>query len=372
MDCEATAKGTHTNMKVLIVPNYSREDATEGAQNVAEWLEAEDVEVAWAYNKERAPLGEHNAADSDLVVSFGGDGTLLRAARLIRYAGTPLLGISYGHLGFLTGADAHNVQQTISRAMAGELHSDNRTTLSVDVIFQDEAGKTREVKDVFCLNEMALSRGSMGDIVEFDIHVSGNFIDNLRADGFVVSTATGSTGYALSAGGPIVTPDFRGMVCVPIAPHTIQARAFLPSASDIVELTVLKERPVDRLVFCDGRLILPKDLGDLGDAGNSGDLVDPIDSVDSTAEAIFGQNQKSKWLPQKVTVSRGKEDIHLLADDNHAFYRSVSRVFYGFNDFPNTTNSSLRPRKTRGATAGTPSKETKDEPDETPEQDGLC
>lgn len=365
-------------MKVLIVPNYSREDATEGAQNVAEWLEAEGVEVAWAYNKERAPLGERNAADSDLVISFGGDGTLLRAARLIRYAGTPLLGISYGHLGFLTGADAHNVQQIISRAMAGELHSDNRTTLVVDVIFQNEVGETREVKDVFCLNEMALSRGSMGDIVEFDIHVSGNFIDNLRADGFVVSTATGSTGYALSAGGPIVTPDFRGMVCVPIAPHTIQARAFLPSASDIVELTVLKERPVDRLVFCDGRLILPSDSGDLGDAGkagdasNSGDLVEPIDTVDSTAEAIFGQNQKSKWLPQKVTVSRGKEDIHLLADDNHGFYRSVSRVFYGFNDFTNTTNSSLRPRKPRGATAGMAPKEEDCAPNETPEQDGLC
>lgn len=356
-------------MKVLIVPNYSREDATEGAQSVAEWLEAGGVEVAWAYSKERAPLGERSASDSNLVISFGGDGTLLRAARLIRYTGTPLLGISYGHLGFLTGTDARNVQQIISRAMAGELHSDNRTTLSVDVTFQNEAGETREVKDVFCLNEMALSRGAMGDIVEFDIHVSGNFIDNLRADGFVVSTATGSTGYALSAGGPIVTPEFRGMVCVPIAPHTIQARAFLPSASDIVELTVLKERPVDRLVFCDGRLILPNDSGD---AGNSGDLADPIDIGDSTAEAIFGQSQKSKWLPQKVTVSRGKEDIHLLADDNHGFYRSVSRVFYGFNDFTNTKNSSLRPRKTRGVRAGTPTEENKNESNEIPEQDGLC
>lgn len=298
-------------MKVLLVPNYSREDAAEGAQCVAKWLETEGVEVLWAYNKEHVPLGKRETGDSDLVISFGGDGTLLRAARLIRYAGTPLLGISYGHLGFLTGADAQNVKEIVTRALAGELHADNRTTLSVDVLFQNEEGKKHEVRDIFCLNEMALSRGALGDIVEFDIHVSGNFIDSLRADGFVVSTATGSTGYALSAGGPIVTPDFRGMVCVPIAPHTIQARAFLPSASDVVELAVLKERRVDRLVFCDGQLILPENL---------------------SVEKNYDEDQKTKWLPQKVVVSRGKEDIHLLADDDHGFYRSVSRVFYGLNE----------------------------------------
>ena len=93
----------------------------------------------------------------------------------------------------------------------------------------DQDGSSH-VTHSFALNDFALSRGGAGDMVEFDVSVSGKHIDRLRGDGFVVSTATGSTGYALAAGGPIVTPEFTGMVCVPIAPHTIMARA-LPDLS---------------------------------------------------------------------------------------------------------------------------------------------
>ena len=276
-------------MKVLLVPNRSRADAVEGTRELSRWLKGEGVEVIVAPELSHGERGLPPAGEFDLVVSLGGDGTLLRAASIVGCAEVPILGLSYGHLGFLTGADSFDIKGTVSRAIAGELHSSRRATLSVDIAFED-AGP---LYDLFCLNEMALSRGAMGDIIEFDIAVSGEPIDRLRSDGFVVSTATGSTGYALSAGGPIVTPSFTGMVCVPVAPHTIQARAFLTSPSDVVEIALSPERPVERIVFLDGRL------------------------------AAEGAQATS------ITVRRGSGDIILLTEDGGEFYQAVSRAFYG-------------------------------------------
>ena len=130
-------------------------------------------------------------------------------------------------------------------------------------------------------------------MVEFDITVSGHHIDRLRGDGVVVSTATGSTGYALSAGGPIVSPDYTGMVCVPIAPHTIQARAFLTSPSDVVEIFMSDDRPSVPAIAIDGQFI----------------------TCDGTVES--------------VAVRRGPGDVLLLDYCPESFYNSVSRVFYG-------------------------------------------
>ncbi len=276
-------------MRVMLVPNRSRPDAVEGTRELSRWLKGEGVEVVVAPELSHGEKGLPPVDDFALVVSLGGDGTLLRAASIVRNAEVPILGLSYGHLGFLTGADSSHIQRTVGQALAGELHVSRRATLSVDVYFEDSG----PLFDLFCLNEMALSRGAMGDIVEFDIAVSGEPIDRLRSDGFVVATATGSTGYALSAGGPIVTPSFTGMVCVPIAPHTIQARAFLTAASDVVEIALSPERPVERLVFLDGRL---------------------------AAEGAQAS---------RVVVRRGEGDIILLSEDGGEFYQAVSRVFYG-------------------------------------------
>ena len=130
-------------------------------------------------------------------------------------------------------------------------------------------------------------------MVSFDITVSGHHIDRLRGDGVVISTATGSTGYALSAGGPIVSPDYAGMVCVPIAPHTIQARAFLTSPSDVIEIAMSHDRSS-----------IP-------------------------AVAVDGQFYKGEEAVERVEVSRGPGDVLLLDYGPESFYNSVSRVFYG-------------------------------------------
>lgn len=214
-------------MKVFLVPNYYKNEAVESGLALELWLSRQGYEVAWAADQRSKIVSTPDIEGSDLVISLGGDGTLLRAARIVGYQEIPILGLSYGHLGFLTAAspDDTDILSVVSDALAGEMHVSRRATLAIDVFAHTDEGEGQTL-DTFALNDLALTRGPLSDMVEFTITVSGHRIDRLRGDGVVVSTATGSTGYALSAGGPIVSPDYTGMVCVPIAPHTIQARAF--------------------------------------------------------------------------------------------------------------------------------------------------
>ena len=280
-------------MKVLIVPNHTREDAIESGRRLEAWLDDQGIEVIWARDKRLFPDAATDASDCGLVVSLGGDGTLLRAARIVGYSGVPILGISYGHLGFLTAAGPDDLIGAVNDALAGELHVSRRATLDIECAFECEDGSIVTTHS-FALNDFALSRGGAGDMVEFDVSVSGKHIDRLRGDGFVVSTATGSTGYALAAGGPIVTPEFTGMVCVPIAPHTIMARAFLTAPSDVVEIEMNPERPAMRHFFADGQ---------------------PVRREGGTGV--------------RAVVRRGPGDVVLLDRSGQSFYDSVSRVFYG-------------------------------------------
>ena len=130
------------------------------------------------------------------MVSLGGDGTLLRAARIVGYSGTPVLGISYGHLGFLTAAGPDDLLETVRDALAGELHVSRRATLDIECEFVDEAGGLPHHAQL-CPQRLCAQPRRRRRLGEFDVSVSGKHIDRLRGDGFVVSTATGSTGYAL-------------------------------------------------------------------------------------------------------------------------------------------------------------------------------
>lgn len=281
-------------MKVFLVPNYYKNEAVESGLTLELWLTRQGYEVAWAADQRSKITSKPDIEGTDLVISLGGDGTLLRAARIVGYQEIPILGLSYGHLGFLTAAspDDTDILSVVSDALAGELHVSRRATLAIDVFSHTEAGE-ENTTDTFALNDLALTRGPLSDMVEFTITVSGHRIDRLRGDGVVVSTATGSTGYALSAGGPIVSPEYTGMVCVPIAPHTIQARAFLTSPSDVLEIEMSRDRPSVPAVAVDGVFV----------AQNS--VVD------------------------RVVARRGPGDILLLDYGPESFYNSVSRVFYG-------------------------------------------
>lgn len=281
-------------MKVFLVPNYRKNEAVESGLSLELWLGRQGYEVAWAADQRSGITAAPDIEGSDLVISLGGDGTLLRAARIVGYQEIPILGLSYGHVGFLTAAspDERDVLGVVADALAGEMHVSRRATLSVEVYAHDSMGGEAAL-ETFALNDVALTRGPLSDMVEFDMTVSGHHIDRLRGDGVVVSTATGSTGYALSAGGPIVSPDYTGMVCVPIAPHTIQARAFLTSPSDVVEISMSQDRP----------------------------------SV--PAIAVDGQFMVKDTLVDRIVARRGPGDVLLLDYGPESFYNSVSRVFYG-------------------------------------------
>lgn len=279
-------------MKVLLVPNYSRPDAVDDASRLADWLNGRGVELQWAPDMKLHPNEGVDTDGVDLVVSLGGDGTLLRAARIVEYSEIPMLGLSYGHLGFLTCGGPDDLFEIVQAALVGQMHASHRATLDIEVCFSKPDG-SELVERRFALNDLALTRGVKGDMIAFDVAVSGHHIDRLRGDGFVVSTATGSTGYALAAGGPIVTPEFDGMICVPVAPHSIRARAFLTSPTDVVEITMSHERRSERLFFSDGQ---PMGVGIVG---------------------------------ERARVRRGPGDIILLDRSVKSFYRSVSRVFYG-------------------------------------------
>lgn len=282
-------------MKILLVPNCYKPEAVQSGLTLELWLTRLGYEVEWAPDN-RAPnaAGDPSVEGCCLVISLGGDGTLLRAVRCVGTSEVPILGLSYGHLGFLTAAspEDRDILSVVEDALAGEMHVSRRASLACRVEAELSDGSLETV-DAFGLNDMALARGPLSEMVEFDITVSGHHIDRLRGDGVVVSTATGSTGYALSAGGPIVSPEYGGMVCVPIAPHTIQARAFLTSPSDVVEISMSKDRP----------------------------------SV--PAIAVDGQFLTTNGLVRRVIVQRGEADILLLDYGPESFYGSVSRVFYG-------------------------------------------
>ena len=157
--------------------------------------------------------------DCDIAVVLGGDGTMLGIARQLARHGTPLVGINQGRLGFITDITLGELEQVLPPILAGEFDEEQRTML--------EGGVRRDgatIFESFALNDVIVSRGATAGMVELRIAIDGDFVANFRADGLIVGSPTGSTAYALSAGGPILHPSIAGWVLVPIAPHDLSNR----------------------------------------------------------------------------------------------------------------------------------------------------
>lgn len=171
-------------------------------------------------------IGRH--ADAAIVV--GGDGTMLGIARQLASYNVPLIGINYGRLGFMTDIPVERMMPLLADMLAGKVESERRSLLEGEVL--------REGKLIFqalAFNDVVVARGTGSGMVELKVTVDGHFMYNQRSDGLIVSTPTGSTAYALSAGGPLLHPNLGGIVMVPIAPHALSNRPIvLPDSSDIV------------------------------------------------------------------------------------------------------------------------------------------
>lgn len=172
---------------------------------------------------------------ADLAIIVGGDGTLLSCARLMAERDVPLVGVNLGRLGFLTDVPADALEPAIESILGGDYQAEQRTLL---------AGSVRREKETLfsalAMNDVVVSRGAMGSMIEFAVTVDGEFIYTLRADGLIVATPTGSTAYALSAGGPILHPSLSAIALVPISPHTLSNRPVAIRSSSRVEITLVR------------------------------------------------------------------------------------------------------------------------------------
>jgi len=175
--------------------------------------------------------------DIDCALTLGGDGTFLNAARRLRSRKTPLFGINLGNLGYLTSAEADDIPECLVELLEDRYRIDERMMLRGKVMHV--SGET--VTDT-ALNDIVISRAGALRVVEFRIFVDGDLLSVYDADGIIVSTATGSTGYNLSAGGPVVMPNTSVMVVTPICPHTLQTRSVIVSAGSRVRIAIGRRR----------------------------------------------------------------------------------------------------------------------------------
>lgn len=230
---------------------------------------AESARVALAHLTERgvtvrvdsaAPLAAGAAVSAvaaadlspgaDLMIAVGGDGTLLYAAGLVARHGVPLLGINRGRLGFLTDVMPQDIATCLDAALAGQLDADERPLLTARLLQAD--GTSR---NALALNDVVLQKLATGRMLDFETRVADRYVNTHAGDGIVVASATGSTAYALSCGGPIIEPQLDIVVLAPICPHTLSDRPIVVSGSSVIEIRLL-ERPDTRAqVTCDGSIL---------------------------------------------------------------------------------------------------------------------
>lgn len=187
------------------------------------------------------------AARADLIIAIGGDGTLLYAARLATARRVPLLGINRGRLGFLTDVLPQEVLTCVDAALDGGCEVDPRPLLTT-ALMTDGASRSTGL----ALNDIVVQKLATGSMMDFETWIDGRYLNTHAGDGIVIASATGSTAYALSCGGPIVDPHLEVMVIAPICPHTLSDRPIVVSARASIEIRLL-ERPESRAqVVCDG------------------------------------------------------------------------------------------------------------------------
>ena len=189
---------------------------------------------------------EKIGSECDLAVVLGGDGSMLSAARHLAAHGVPLIGINHGRLGFMTDIAAGTMLETLGRVLDGEYSVEERTMLSARVVRGDAT-----IFSTLALNDVVVNKGAVGRLIEFLVRIDGEFVYDLRSDGLIVATPTGSTAYALSSNGPILQPSMPGFALVPICPHTLSNRPITVSENSRIE--VVLKRAIDARLHFDGQ-----------------------------------------------------------------------------------------------------------------------
>lgn len=229
----------------LVYTNLHKDPDMETARYISDYLTKNDQKATiltdsgdWKESDtEASGRLKELPTDVDCLLVLGGDGTVLQAARETCGLGIPMLGVNLGTVGYLTQVEPAQLPTALDRLIAGEYTQEKRMMLSGFVSLRDGSRK-----ESWSLNDIVITRRGILQVMQFHIYVNGKFLNTYNADGVIVTTPTGSTGYNLSAGGPIVSPRARMIILTPICPHSLNQRSIIFSAEDIIEIEIPKGR----------------------------------------------------------------------------------------------------------------------------------
>lgn len=224
---------------VALIGKYHAQGSRSALEEIAHFLHAQGCEVTLERDTaSNTGLSQYPVLDvagigahCDLALVVGGDGTMLGIGRQLAQFGVPMVGINQGRLGFITDVAFEDFQTALEPMLRGEFEEDRRWMMQAKVVRDG-----RCVFNATAMNDVVVNRGATAGMVELRVEVDGRFVANQRADGLIIASPTGSTAYALSAGGPLIHPSIAGWVMVPIAPHTLSNRPIV--LSDAGEITV--------------------------------------------------------------------------------------------------------------------------------------
>lgn len=245
---------------ILTKPKFPEVKST--LHDVVAWLRARSIDVILDTTS-AILLGEQGgyqktslASKADVLLVLGGDGTMLNAARLAEERGIPILGVNMGGLGFLTEVRLENLYPSLERVFANDFVLDERLMLRTHI---HRDGET--VAQGVVLNDIVISKGTVARMIELKIAIQGRFVTNLRGDGLIVSSPTGSTAYSLSAGGPIIDPAVQSLILTPICPHTLTHRPLIVPGNAEIDVT-LTSKDDGAMATLDGQVGVALTQGD--------------------------------------------------------------------------------------------------------------
>lgn len=242
---------------VAIVPHLGKPEVAPSTKELVEWLTDREVKVriphsdAFALGEEELSCADEEIAQAELVVALGGDGTILRTARLLKGAQVPILGVNLGKFGFLSEVQAKDLYPALDQVIKGKYELDKRMMIEGEVFRQG-----KPAQKIVALNEIIIERGSGHRLLKLSVTISGSFFNTYAADGLIFATPTGSTAYSLSAGGPIVAPQNRLILMTPVCPHGLFNRTLILSESDEVEVSCPDGSETKVTVSADGVVFL--------------------------------------------------------------------------------------------------------------------
>ncbi|HLM55694.1 MAG TPA: NAD(+)/NADH kinase [Pyrinomonadaceae bacterium] len=251
---------------VLVKPQHP--EALKTICRLVEWCAARGTSLAAGPRLDRAAVERETGCSvetldhaeivrtSDLIVALGGDGTMIATARMLGDAGTPVLGINFGTLGYLVEFTNEEMGPALDAVVAGDYSLDRRMMLAADVYRDGERLMHDRV-----LNDVVISKSALARIIEIETTIDRQFVNRFRADGLIISTPTGSTAYNLSAGGPVIYPSMGAVVITPICPHTLSNRPLVVPEDAEFELTLKTQREEVALTL-DGQVGMPLEYGD--------------------------------------------------------------------------------------------------------------